>query len=296
MNPNFGKATGFERIFVIGLYMFMTLFCISVLYPFMNIMALSFNQGVDALKGGITIWPRKFTLENYRIIFDDPTLYHAIFVSVSRTVIGTLTALFFTSLVAFCLTKERLVGYHFYLILFLLPMYITAGIIPTYLLYKGIALTDSFWVYIIPNLVWAYNVIIMRTFFKAIPASLTEASMMDGASEFTVFFRIIVPLSTPVIATIALYNAVWNWNSWLDTVLFTRSTNLDTLMSLLSKMLMEQQSNQIATMKSADRVQYLTPQVLKAAMTMVTTIPIILVYPFLQKYFVKGVMIGAVKG
>ena len=120
--------------------------------------------------------------------------------------------------------------------------------------------------------------------------------MIDGASEYRMFFRIILPLSTPVIATIALYNAVWNWNSWLDTVLYTRNVNLNTLMSLLSKMLMEQQTNQIATMKSADRVQYLTPQVLKAAMTMVTTIPIIMVYPFLQKYFVKGVMVGAVKG
>lgn len=296
MHSNFEKSTGMDRIFLVCLYIFMFLFSISVLYPFLYIMALSFNQGVDALRGGITVWPRKFTLENYKIIFDDPTLYHAILVSVSRTIVGTLSALICTSLVAYCLTREKLIGHYFYLILFLLPMYINAGIIPTYLLYKNIGLTDSFWVYIIPNLVWAYNVIIMRTFFNAIPPSLTEASMIDGASEYRMFFRIILPLSTPVIATIALYNAVWNWNSWLDTVLYTRNVNLNTLMSLLSKMLMEQQTNQIATMKSADRVQYLTPQVLKAAMTMVTTIPIIMVYPFLQKYFVKGVMVGAVKG
>lgn len=296
MHVTFSRATGAEKLFIVALYLFMILFSICVLYPFLYLLALSFNQGVDALRGGITIWPRKFTLENYKIIFEDAMLYRATFVSVARTVVGTLTALLFTSLVAYCLTKEKLVGYHFYLTLFLLPMYVSAGIIPTYLLYKGIGLTDSFWVYIIPNLVWAYNLIIMRTFFNAIPPSLVEASMIDGASELRIFFRVILPLSTPVIATIALYNAVWNWNSWLDTVLYTRSADLNTLMSLLSKMLMEQQSNQIATMKSSNRVQYLTPQVLKAAMTMVTTIPIIMVYPFLQKYFVKGVMVGAVKG
>jgi putative aldouronate transport system permease protein len=291
-----GKPTTAERIFEVGLYLFMAVFVVCVLYPFMNLMALSFNQGIDAMRGGITVWPRQFTLENYKIIFEDKALYNAVFVSVSRTAVGTVTALFFTAFVAYCLTKENLVGYRFYILLFLVPMYISAGIIPTYLLYKAIGLTDSFWVYIIPNLVWAYNVLIMRTFFQAIPASLTEAATIDGAGDYTIFFKVILPLSMPVIATIALYNAVWNWNSWLDTVLYTRSAKLDTLMSVLSRMLMEEQSNEISTMKVSNRVEYLTPQVLKAAMTMITTIPILMVYPFLQKYFIKGVMIGAVKG
>ena len=290
------KTTNSDIAFNILLYTAMILFSITVLYPFIYLTALSFNQGIDALRGGITLWPRKFTLENYKIIFQDPRLAHAVFISVLRTVIGTVTAVVFTGLVSYCLTKRNLIGYRFHITLYILPMYITAGIIPTYLTYRLFGLTNNFLVYIIPNFIWGFNLLIMRTFFDDLPHALEESALLDGAGFYTVFFKIIFPLSMPVIATISLFNAVWQWNYWLDTVIFTRSKNLDTLMSILSRMLMEQQSSDIANMRNSRRVKYLTPEVLKAAMTMVTTIPIILVYPFLQKYFVKGVMIGAVKG
>lgn len=274
----------------------MLLFGVTVLYPFLYLAALSFNQGIDALRGGITLFPRKFTLENYKIIFQDSRLAFAVFISVSRTVAGTATAVIFTALVSYCLTKRHLIGYKFYITLYILPMYITAGIIPTYLTYRLFGLTNNFLVYIIPNFVWGFNILIMRTFFDDLPPALEESALLDGAGFYKVFFRIILPLSMPVIATIGLFNAVWQWNYWLDTIIYTRSKNLDTLMSILSRMLMEQQSSDIANLRNSRRVKFLTPEVLKAAMTMVTTIPIILVYPFLQKYFVKGVMIGAVKG
>jgi putative aldouronate transport system permease protein len=284
------------RVFEWILIIFMTLFGITVLYPFVFLLALSFNQGLDALKGGITIWPRRFTLENYTIIFQDPRLLHAVFVSVARTALGTVLAVLITGYVSFCFTKKRMVGYRLYMTLLIVPMYVNAGIIPTYLTYRALGLTNTFLVYIIPNLVWAYNILIMRTFFEALPQALEESAMIDGASEFVVFFRIIFPLSMPVVATIGLFNAVWHWNTWFDTILLTRKTSLETLMSFLAKMLLEQQSNLISDLRNARRVRFLTPTVLRAAMTIITTLPIVLVYPFLQKYFVRGVLIGGVKG
>lgn len=283
------------QAFDIALYIFMILFSITVLYPFLYLLALSLNQGTDALRGGITIFPRRFTTENYRIIFENNSMLHGLFISVARTVSGTLITMLFTVLASYCFTKRDMVGYKFYLWLFLIPMYISAGIIPTYLVYKSLGITNNFLVYIVPNLVWGSNIIIMRTLFDDVPKSLSESAFIDGAGELRIIFRIIIPLSLPVIATIALFNAVWHWNSWFDTVLFTRSRDLDTLMSLLSRMLLENQSQQLAVAKVNKRAQSITPEVLKAAMTMVTVIPIVMVYPFLQKYFIKGIMIGAVK-
>jgi putative aldouronate transport system permease protein len=278
------------------LTLLMLAIAVTVLYPFVFLLALSFNQGLDALKGGITAWPRKFTTENYRIIFQDPRLVHAVLVSVARTALGTGLAVVVTGYVSYCLTKRRMLGRRLYLTILILPMYVSAGMIPTYLVYRLFGLTNTFWVYIVPNLVWAYFVLIMRTFFEALPPALEESAVVDGASEPVVFFRIIFPLSMPVIATVALFNAVWHWNTWFDTILLTRSKDLETLMSLLAKMLLEQQTNLISDLRNQRRVRYMTPTVLRAAMTIITTVPIVLVYPFLQRYFVKGVLIGAVKG
>jgi len=271
------------------------IFSAAVLYPFVYLLALSFNDGMDALKGGITIWPRIFTLENYQIIFSEKQLTSAVFMSVSRTILGTLVTLVFTILVSYCFTRREMLFFNAYLWIIMLPMYVSAGLIPTFLVYRALRLTNTFWVYILPNLVWASNVVIMRTMFDTVPASLHEAAVIDGAGDMKILIRVIVPLSFPVIATIALFNAVWHWNSWYDTVMFTRDSHLDTLMSLLSRMLMESQSQLINVLKSARRAKSLTPEVLKAAMTIVTVVPIIIVYPFLQKYFVKGIMVGAIK-
>lgn len=282
-------------VFDIVLDMASIVFVLIILLPFVHLAALSLNDGLDALKGGIGLLPRKFTLENYKIIFQEQSLARASLVTVSRTLVGTALPLLCTSLVAFCLTRKDLVGRKFYLVLFLLPMYIGAGLIPTFLTYKALRLTNSFAVYIVPNLVWGYNIIILRSFFETLPASLEESAVLDGATEYQIFFRICIPLSMPVVVTIGLFNAVWQWNSWFDTVMYIRGNEWDTLSSLLAHMLMEQQTNFINDMKMAKRAVSLTPEVLKAAMTIVTALPIVFVYPFLQKYFVKGIMVGAVK-
>jgi len=295
MKYSFGKRSISDLAFYICLNGFMLLFAIVVIYPFLYIAALSFNQGRDALRGGITIWPRAFTTENYKIIFQDQQLFHAVMISVARTVLGTALSILLTGLVAFCFTKKNLIGRKFYTMLFLLPMYISAGLIPTFLAYRTFGLYNNFLVYIVPNLIWGYSIILMRTFFENLPPALEESAIIDGANEYDVFFRVIIPLSTAVFATIALFDAVWHWNYWFDTVMYTRDKDLETLISLLSKMLMERQASQISTLMANRRVQAITPEVLKAAMTIVTTLPIVMVYPFLQKYFIKGVMIGAVK-
>lgn len=285
-----------DRVLDLIIYIVSALFVLLILLPFIHLIALSFNDGMDALKGSIGLWPRKPTLENYKIILQEQSLLRATFTTVARMVVGTASSLVLTGLVAYCLTRKNLMGRRFYLIVFLLPMYIGAGLIPTFLTYKALGLTNSFAVYIVPNFVWAYNIIVIRTFFETLPKALEESAILDGATDYQIFFRIYVPLSMPVIVTIGLFNAVWQWNSWFDTVMYIRGNNLDTLSSLLAHMLMEQQTNFINDMKLAKRAVSLTPEVLKAAMTIVTIIPIMLVYPFLQKYFVKGVMIGAVKG
>lgn len=285
-----------ELVFDIAVIVLSILFCITVIVPFLYILALSLNDGTDALKGGIGLLPRKFTLENYGIIFQEENLLHAVGISVLRTVVGTVLSGIFTAFVAYCFTKKNLVGLNLYLALFLLPMYLVPGLIPTYLTYNALGLTNSFWVYIIPNLVWGYNIIITRTFFQGLPPALEESAVIDGANEYLVFFRIILPLSMPVIATVGLFNAVWQWNSWFDTVMYIRGDAWETLSSMLARMLTEQQSNFVGTMRTAKRATGLTPQVLKSAMTVVTMVPILVVFPFLQKYFVKGVMVGAVKG
>lgn len=290
------KKSKEEKIFDVVIAVIMILFCMTVLVPFLYVIALSFNNGTDALKGGIGLWPREFTLENYKIIFQEQSLIRSTVISVLRTVVGTVCSGILTAFVAYCFTKKDLVGLNFYLALFLLPMYLVPGLIPTFLTYNKIGLTNSFWVYIIPNLVWGYNIIITRTFFQGLPEALEESALIDGANEFEVFFKVILPLSMPVIATVGLFNAVWQWNSWFDTVMYIRGDEWNTLSSMLAKMLTEQQSNFVGNMNMTKRAIALTPQVLKAAMTVVTITPILAVFPFLQKYFVKGVMVGAVKG
>lgn len=286
-----------ERIFDVFLVVSFVLFSITVLYPFLFLLALSFNEGSDALKGGITIWPRKFTWENYKIIFDNAQLLHALLNSVLRTGIGASCSVFFGGLCAYFFTKRNIVGYKFYITLLVLPMYFSAGMIPTFLVYRALGLTNNFLVYIIPNLVWAYNILIMRTFFLGLPSSLEESAMVDGAREYTIYFKIIFPLSTPVFATIFLFDAVWQWNSWFDTLIYAGTNdNLSTLMSLLAKMIMSMKANEIVGLKASKGAKAITSETLRAAMTIATTLPIVLVYPFLQKYFVKGILVGAVKG
>ncbi len=296
------KSTG-DHIFDICNYTFMILLMIVTLYPFLNVLAVSFNQAQDTIKGGIYLVPRIWTLDNYAYIFREATIFHASFISVLRTVIGTVLTVFCSAMVAYTLTKQEYVLRKFVTIAFILTMYFNGGLIPTYLLMRDLDLIGSFWVYIWPGLIGVFNLIIIRSFIEGLPDSILESGKIDGAGEFRTFVSIVLPLTTPVLATVALFSGVYQWNQWFDVFLYNSSDiDLSTLQYELQKILQNSNttnssgsiSGMISGMSGAQ--SSVTPLSVRATMTIVASVPIIMVYPFLQKYFVKGMMVGGVKG
>lgn len=293
-------STG-DKIVLVLIYTFLTLLAFSALYPFWNAVAVSFNQGVDTAKGGITFWPREFTLENYKIILDDDRLANGFFISVSRTIVGTATSIFMTALLAFGMTRTYLIGRNFYMVFLVFTMYFSGGLIPSYLLIRSLGMMNSFWVFIIPTLISVWNMIIFRTFFKGLPVGLEESASIDGCSNWGMFLRIILPLSGPVIATLSLFTAVGHWNDWFYPSIYITSDNLLPIQTILRQTLnanIVTNSNSVldsASVMLMERSKQITSKSLTMAMMIVVTLPIVLVYPFVQKYFVKGVLVGSLK-
>jgi putative aldouronate transport system permease protein len=271
------------------------------LYPFLHTMAVSLNDGSDTLSGGIYIWPRSWTLENYRAVFVSGTIYHAAFISVSRTVLSTVLGVFLTTMLAYTLAQPQFILRKKIGMLFILTMYFNAGLIPNYFLIKNLGLLNNFMVYILPSLVSAFNLIIIRTYIRSLPGSLVESAKIDGAGEFRIFWKIIFPLCTPVLATVALFIAVGSWNAWFDTYLYASSDiKLSTLQYEMMKLLGSTMSTNndpslLAGDQSSQAQALVTPASIRAAITIVTAVPILFVYPFLQKYFVVGLNLGSVK-
>ncbi|GEL13540.1 ABC-type sugar transport system, permease component [Lapidilactobacillus concavus DSM 17758] len=275
---------------------FLIFFTIATLYPIINTIAVSLNDGLDALKGGIYLTPRKFTLENYKSVLTQSTLLNAAFITVSRTVIATLLQVFLTSLLAYILSRKEFLFRKPITLLFIFTMYFNAGMIPNYLLMQRLHLLNTFLVYIIPGLLSAFNMLVIRTYMNGLSDSFVESAQMDGASYLTIFWRIIMPLSKPVLATVALFVAVGQWNSWFDAMLYNGFTQrLSTLQYELMKLLssVTNQSQSVESMKHSSSM--VTPTSIRAATTIVTMLPIVMLYPFLQKYFIGGLTIGGVK-
>lgn len=271
-------------------------FVVITLYPILNTLALSFNDGTDALRGGIYLWPREWTLDNYVTVLKKNNIITGIRVSVLRTVVAVALQLSTTALLSFVLSRKNFVFAKPLSLLYVLTMYVNGGLIPTFLLYKQLGLINNFWVYIMPGMISAFNMLVIRTYMNGLPDSLEESAKMDGAGHLTVFSRIIAPLCKPVFATIALFIAVGQWNSWFDNMLYNRmADNLTTLQYELMKLLssVSQQGGNIATAKySSGQV---TATSVRAAATILTCVPIVALYPFLQRYFVTGLTIGGVK-
>lgn len=299
INNGIRKSVG-EKIFDVINIFIMLIIIITTLYPFLHIAAISFNDAIDSTKGGIGIWPRKFSVDSYITVFRYNSIFSAFIVSLSRTVIGTAGALFITFMAAYPMTKKNLIGYKFFYRFFVVSMFVAGGLIPTFFLYQWLNIYNTFFVYILPGLFSVYNMILMRTFIIQLPKSLEESAMLDGASEFTVFTKIIVPMSRPILATIGLFIAVAQWNAWSDTLFFTIDPKLETLQYVLMKVLRKAEAasviRNVGDSTSPVRPVTVTPESVKMAITMVSTLPILCVYPFVQKYFIKGIMIGAVKG
>jgi putative aldouronate transport system permease protein len=276
---------------------------IVTLYPILNTIAISFNDGLDSLRGGIGIWPRRFTLQNYHAVFYTGTVYHAAFVSVARASLSMILGIFFTTMLAYTLSRKEYIFRRMITVAFVMTMYFNAGMIPGYFLMKGLHLLNNFWVYVIPTLISAFNLIVVRTYIKTIPESLVESARIDGAGDFRIFLQIIMPLCKPVLATIALFTAVGAWNAWFDTFLYCSSNQaLSTLQYELMKLMASaSQTNANPAMAAGVGVDgvkaaaMITPVSVRAAITVVAAAPIVLVYPFLQKHFVVGLNVGSVK-
>ena len=284
-----------DKVFDVVNMIILALFTLIILYPIVNTIAYSFNDGTDALRGGIYLLPRQWSLQNYKTVFNKELLPTAAKISVLRTVIATVSQLFVTSLLAYILSRKEFIFKKQLSFIYVLTMYVNGGLIPTFVLYKNLGLTNNFWVYIIPGMVSAFNMIVIRTFINGLPDSLVESAQVDGAGHFTIFMKIILPLCKPVLATVALFIAVWQWNSWFDAMLYNRTaTNLTTLQYELMKLLssvMNQGSNAEAMKNAGNTVSPLT---MRAATTVITALPIVCLYPFLQRYFVTGLTIGGV--
>lgn len=293
------KTLGYRIASVINIII-ITFLCVLMIYPYLNQLAISLNDGKDTLLGGITIYPRKFTLENYKVIFRDPQIGHAAIISVTRTVLNVLFALFVTFSAAYALTRKNLVGRKFITRYFCIPAYLTAGLIPTYILYRYLGLINNYWVYILPYGFTFYTFVILRSFIQEIPEALEESALLDGANEITVMFKIIIPLSLPALATVALWVAVGQWNDWTTTLYYITDSDLFPLQYVIMRIIKQgeqiKQEALLSAMGASQSQAITTSESVKASMLIVTSVPIIMVYPFLQKYFVKGVTLGAVKG
>lgn len=301
------RRTAGDWIFDIANITIMLIIVFITLYPFINSIAISLNDADDTTRGGITFFPRVFTTRNYELIFKNPRIYNAYMITIGRTVIGTVLGLLFTSMLAFGMAHQNLQGRRFYTILCLIPMYFGGGLIPYYFLVRALGLMNSFWVYIVPSLVGIWNMILMRTYFQGIPIALEESARIDGANYFTVFFKIILPISMPIIATIALFIGVGQWNSWFDANMFITKQELKPMQTVLLQIISEAKfAEQLSKSAAGTGVSVDASNIGKnikvnvrsitMATMIVTIIPIIMVYPFLQRYFIQGVMIGSLKG
>ncbi|WP_039833158.1 carbohydrate ABC transporter permease [Paenibacillus sonchi] len=278
------------------IYNVLFMIMLTMLYPFYYVLIASFNKGSDSLLGGVYLWPRSFTLENYKMFLDDPKWYRAFIVTVVRTVSGTALGLLLTSLVAYGLSHRDLLFSKLYFAIIIFAMYFSGGLIPYYVVLRSIGLLNSFGVYIIPSMLSTFFLLIAISFFREIPGELKESAHIDGAGEFVIFFRIILPVSMPLLATMALFMGVGQWNSWLDSAYFVQSENLRTLAFRMMEVINKSNSPMDAIAAANSASAGVTSFSLQVTAMVVSIVPIICVYPFLQKYFVHGIMLGSVKG
>jgi putative aldouronate transport system permease protein len=275
----------------------MVLICFLALYPVWYTIVISFNNSADSMRGGIYWWPREFSLESYKTVFQDKTIAQAFVVTILRTLLGTITSVLFTAMVGYAFSKKHIMFNKFYIIFGTITMFFGGGLIPYFITIKNLGLYDSFWVYIIPSLFNFYNMIIFMSFFRELPAGLEESAKLDGANDLLIFIKIVVPLSMPVMATIALFNGVAHWNDYFTGVMYINKATLQPIQTFLYRVVASASASKaVVAMPAGITAQQVSSQSVRLATMVVTTAPIMCVYPFLQKYFVKGMLIGSIKG
>lgn len=277
-----------------------TLFALVCAYPFYYVIINSMSDSVQVDLGRVLLYPIGFTMENYRKVLEIDGLAWSAFISLARTVLGTSLSLIGTYYMAYLFSREHLWKRKLWYRMVVATMYFSAGLIPGYLLNKYLGLMNNFLLYIIPGVFSVYNMILVKTYIESIPHELEESAAIDGAGVFTKMFRIIMPLSTPILATIALFTSIGHWNSYMDTLLYMTNSRLYTLQFRL-QMMYRQIQNLTDSLKAGDTLDQkalssIAPSTVRYAITVVVVAPVMCVYPFVQNYFVKGIMIGAVKG
>ena len=275
-------------------YVVLGLFALITLYPFLYVLAGSFNDGMDYAGGGVWLFPRKVTLANYTVVMEDVAFWKAFMNTVSITIIGTVSALLITSAVAYAMSRKELRFHAAFQWINLFAMFFSGGLIPYFLIINMLGLYDNYMVYIIPSVYSVYNMIIVQSFFKSIPEELREAAVIDGAGEIRIWLTIYMPLSKPVLATVSLWLATGFWNSYFNTMVYTRGGDLATLQYHLMKMI--KQAKVDTGGMDPSLLEQTTSQTISFAAIIIATLPIVCVYPFIQKHFAKGVMIGSLKG
>ncbi|KZE84382.1 ABC transporter permease [Paenibacillus elgii] len=288
-----------DRVFSIVIHFALLFLAFVTFYPFWNSAVISFNLGSDTSLGGITFWPRAFTLENYQVVLKDVKILKGFGVSIARTLVGTFLTIAATSIFAYGMSRKELIGRGYYMTFCIITLYFGGGLIPTYLLIRGLGLFDSFWVFVIPSIISVWSMIIFRTFFRGIPAGLEDAARIDGCGYWGTFLRVVLPLSGPVVATLSLFTAIAHWNDWFVASIYINNQDLLPVQALLKQTLDSNIASELTQDSAAQsflakRQSYTTKSLTMATM-MVTTVPIILVYPFLQRFFVKGVLVGSLK-
>lgn len=294
------KASYGDLAFNIFNTVFMIFLVVITLFPFWACLVGSFSDSHEYTRGGVYLWPKGFNLYNYKVVFMDKTIFNAYLITILRTVIGTITSLLFTSMVSYGMSRKNLKGRKLYMNYMLVTMFFGGGLIPYYVVLKQLRLIDNFLVYIIPLLFSVWNMLIFIAHFRTIPEVILESARIDGVNEYGIFLFFILPLSKQVLAAIALFTAVSHWNSFYDSLVFTTSNELQTIQLFLYRIMSNTSEAagmaRAAAMAVPPGVRKPSSETIKLATMMVTTVPIIISYPFLQKYFIKGVMIGSVKG
>lgn len=287
-----------DKIFNTFNFIVMLIVLFVTLFPLWNQIVISVSEAYAGYTTGVLLYPRGFNLEAYKLVLEYPQLWIGFKNSVVRTVLGTTLAIVFTAMTAYPLSKDKMpfnkaiTGFIFFTMLF------GGGLIPNYLLIVKLGMLDTVWALVVPVMISAFNVFIMRNFFYTIPASLEESAKIDGASYFYILWKIIFPLSLPVIATVSLWIAVMHWNSWFDALIYIDSKEKTVLQLVLRRIVIENNPNDINGIINIAKkgISKYTGRQLQATMILVAVIPMLVIYPFVQKYFIKGIMIGAVKG
>ncbi|MEA0554151.1 carbohydrate ABC transporter permease [Lysinibacillus irui] len=291
------KESKGDRAFTIFNYIFLAIVALVVLYPLIFVLSASLSNPEYVISGDIWLWPKEFTVEAYQKVFQNPDITNGFVNTLKYTFFGTLLNIFMTICAAYPLSRRNLKGKGFIMAFMVFTMFFSGGLIPTYLLIRDLGMINTFWVMIIPNAVAVWNIIIMRTFFQSIPYELEESAMIDGAGNFRILWSIVLPLSLPVMAVMVLFYAVGHWNSYFQALIYLQDQDKFPLQLILRQILIQGQADDMIKATSESFLaQKLSVEGLKYAVLIVANLPMLMLYPFLQRYFVKGVMIGSLKG